>query len=85
MAVAVCLVRAGELLSAEQGITVNVSSRGARVVTRRRWHARELPRLTSTSGEFRAEAKVVYCEPMPSGHFCIGLKFLSATVDWEPT
>jgi hypothetical protein len=84
MVVPVCLVTAEKLLVAEQVMTVNVSSRGARVVTRRRWQLREQPRLASASGEFKAHAKVVYCEPLPGGHFCIGLKFVSAVVDWEP-
>jgi len=84
MAIPVCLVTAEELLVAEQAMTVNVSSQGARVVTRRRWHPKEQPRLASASGEFRAQAKVVYCEPLPGGHFCIGLKFISAIIDWEP-
>jgi PilZ domain len=82
MAIPVCLVTAEELLVAEQAMTVNVSSRGARVVTRRRWQLKEQPRLASPSGEFRAHAKVVYCEPLASGHFCIGLKFISAIVEW---
>ena len=84
MAIPVCLVTADELLVAEQAITVNVSSRGARVMTRRRWQPKEQPRLASESGEFRTHTKVVYCEPLPSGHFCIGLKFISAITDWEP-
>jgi len=85
MAIPVCLVTAEKLLFADQAMTVNVSSRGARVVTRRRWQLEEQPRLASSSGEFRARARVVYCEPLPSGHFCIGLKFISAILDWEST
>lgn len=84
-AIPVCLVTADELLVGEQAITVNVSSRGARVITRRRWQPKEQPRLASASGEFRAHTKVVYCEPLPSGYFCIGLKFISAIKDWERT
>jgi hypothetical protein len=84
MAVPVCLVTAKKLLVAEQAMTVNVSSRGARIVTRRRWQLREQPRLAYASGEFRAHAKVVYCEPLQGGYFCIGLKFVSAVIDWDP-
>jgi hypothetical protein len=82
MAIPVCLVTAEELLVAEQAMTVNVSSQGARVVTRRRWHPKEQPRVAAPSGEFGVHAKVVYCEPLPNGYFCIGLKFLSATMNW---
>jgi hypothetical protein len=85
MAIPVCLVTAEELDFAEEAITVNVSSRGARVVTRRRWYPKEQPRLALARGEFRARTQVVYCQPLPSGHFCIGLKFISAVIDWERT
>jgi hypothetical protein len=85
MAIPVCLVTAEKLLVADQAMTVNVSSRGARVVTRRRWQLEELPRLASSSGELQTQAKVVYCEPLTNGHFCIGLQFLSAITDWKTT
>jgi hypothetical protein len=85
MAIPVCLVTAEKLLVADQAMTVNVSSRGARVVTRRRWQLEELPRLASGSGELQTQAKVVYCEPLTNGHFCIGLQFLSAITDWKTT
>lgn len=84
MAIPVRLVTAGKLLVAEQAVTVNVSSQGARVITRRRWLPKEQPRLAFASGEFKAHAKVVYCEPLRDGRFCIGLKFMSAIIDWEP-
>jgi hypothetical protein len=85
MAIPVCLVIAEKLLFADQAMTVNVSSRGARIITRRRWQLEEQPRLASSSGELRTEAKVVYCEPVTDGLFCIGLQFLSAILDWKPT
>ena len=84
MAIPVCLVAAEKLFIAEQAMTVNVSSQGARVVTRRRWPLDEEPRLAWSSGEFRTHAKVVYCERLADGHFCVGLKFLSARLDWKP-
>jgi hypothetical protein len=85
MAIPVCLVTAEKLLVADQAMTVNVSPHGARIVTRRRWRPEEQPRLASNSGELGTRAKVVYCEPLANGHFCIGLRFLSATMDWKPT
>jgi hypothetical protein len=83
MAIPVCLVTAKKLLVADRAITVNVSSQGARVVTRRRWQPEEEPQLALSSGDLRTQAKVVYCEPLADGHFCIGLKFLSAIMDWK--
>jgi hypothetical protein len=82
MAIPVCLVTAEKLLFADQAMTVNVSPRGARVVTRRRWQPEEQPRLASSSGELGIEAKVVYCEPGSNGDFCIGLQLLSTAMDW---
>jgi len=84
LAIPVCLVVAEKLLVADQAMTVNVSSHGARVITRRRWLLEEQPRLASRSGELLMEARVVYCEPLTNGHFCIGLQFLSAIMDWKP-
>jgi hypothetical protein len=85
MAIPVCLVIAEKLLFADQAMTVNVSSHGARIITRRRWQLEEQPRLASSSGELRTQAKVVYCEPSTHGHFCIGLQFFAAIMDWKPT
>ena len=85
MAIPVCLVTAKKLLFADQALTVNVSPHGARVVTRRRWHPEEEPRLASSSGELEAQAKVVYCEPLADGQFCIGLQFSSAKINWNTT
>jgi hypothetical protein len=85
MAIPVCLVIAEKLLFADQAMTVNVSSRGARILTRRRWQLEEQPRLASSSGELRTQAKVVYCEPATDGLFCVGLQFPSAVMDWKPT
>jgi hypothetical protein len=82
MAVPVCLVTAETLLVADQAMTVNVSPHGARVITRRRWQPKEQPRLASSSGELQTQAKVVYCEPLTNGHFCVGLQFLSVILDW---
>ena len=84
MAVPVCLVIEGKILVPDQGTTVNVSSQGARVATRRRWQPEEQPQIALGTGEIRTQAKVVYCEPQSDGHFCIGLKFLSAIMDWKP-
>jgi len=80
----VCLVVAEKLLVADQAMTVNVSPHGARVLTRRRWQREEQPQLASISGELRTRAKIVYCEPLTDGHFCVGLQFLSAITDWNP-
>jgi hypothetical protein len=84
LAIPVRLVVAEKQVFADQAMTVNVSSQGARIITRRRWLPEEQPRLASSSGEPLTQAKVVYCEPLTNGYFCIGLQFLSAILDWKP-
>ena len=64
-----------QLLAAEGAITANVSPHGARVVTRRPWRADARPWLAPVSSEFRLQAKVIYCQALTNGHFCVGLRF----------
>ena len=82
MAVPVDLVIAEEMLVAERVVTVNVSLHGARVVTKRRWRDEEQPWLASLRSYFRLQAKVVYCQPLTNGDFCVGLKFRASFIDW---
>jgi PilZ domain len=83
IAIPVRLAAAEKLHVAEQAMTVNVSAHGARVVTSRRWQPEERPRIASRSGEFRTQAKVVYCEPLADGRFCVGLQFRPGLMDWR--
>lgn len=83
MAFPVCLVAAEKLVVAEQAMTVNVSPHGARILTRQRWRPEEQARIASGSGELRVRAKVVYCEPLPNGSFCVGLRFQGPFLDWR--
>lgn len=82
LAVPVCLEATEDSPIADQAVTVNVSTHGARVTTKRRWQSEEQARVACASGEFRAHARVVYCEPLADGHFCIGLRFHSPITDW---
>lgn len=66
---------------AEATTIVNVSARGACVLTSRRWPLGKQLDLTSASGEFRRQARVVYCHPVANGHFCTGLEF-GARAPW---
>jgi hypothetical protein len=83
VALPVYLLPAQQLALAERAVTVNVSPRGARVVTKRRWQAEEQPWLASLFNEFRLQSRVVYCQPLPDGHFCVGLSFQSGFIDLE--
>lgn len=59
----------------ERTITEDVSSHGARVVTKRHWRSGEVPLLTPLIGDYPKYAQVVYCDPQPEGAYCVGIKF----------
>lgn len=65
----------------ETTFTVDVSSRGARVSTVRRWRANGTLRIASLPGDFQALARVAYCRPQRAG-FIIGLEFLEPSGQW---
>ncbi len=69
-------------LVAGKAITVNVSPHGARLLTRRFWRAEEHPWLASLRSEFRQRVRVVYCQPLTKGHFCMGLEFRPGFMNW---
>src|SRR5215813_4896485 len=67
---------------AREGITVNVSPHGARVVL-----SQELPRdlrlnVRSMLGSLKARARVVYCEKLDNGLFAVGLELFATVGDW---
>jgi hypothetical protein len=55
-------------LPAETTFTVNVSPHGARVLTKQRWHPEERVLLKSVQGGLRLQARVIYCQHLPSKH-----------------
>jgi len=67
---------------AESTFTENVSERGARVVSTRRWEPNDRLNLVSRSGEFRSSARVAYCQPMQGDGFAVGLEFLEPQGRW---
>ena len=66
----------------ESTFTENVSARGARVVSVRRWEMGERLTFVSRTGEFRSSARVAYCQPMQGDGFAIGLEFLEPKGRW---
>jgi len=66
----------------ETTFTENVSARGARVTTIRRWRINDRLHLATLPGEFRATARVAYCQPRRGNGFAIGLEFLEPTGRW---
>jgi hypothetical protein len=65
---------------AEPAFTENVSTHGARIVTRRRWSPGERVQVESARWNFRSTARVAYCEALPSGEFAVGLEFLNSSM-----
>jgi PilZ domain-containing protein len=67
---------------AESTFTENVSARGARVVSFRRWEQGERLTFVSRTGEFRSPARVAYCHQLQGEGFAIGVEFLEPKGRW---
>lgn len=65
----------------ESTFTENVSSRGARVRSARRWRPGESISVMSLTGGFRSLARVAYCESSPAG-YAVGVEFLELEGQW---
>jgi hypothetical protein len=68
---------------AHEALTENVSAHGARVVSSNPWKLNDRLNLWSLPGDFRARARVVYCEPLGDNSFAIGLQLLASTGEWK--
>jgi hypothetical protein len=66
----------------ENTFTENVSARGARVVSTRRWEKDEPLMLVSRTGEFRSTARVAYCQALHGEGYAIGVEFLEPNGRW---
>lgn len=66
----------------ESTFTENVSARGARVVSTRRWEQGERLTFASRTGEFRSSARVAYCHALQGDGFAIGVEFLEPKGRW---
>ena len=66
----------------ESTFTENVSARGARVVSTRRWEQHEKLIFASCTGDFRSSARVAYCQPLQGEGFAIGVEFLQPQGRW---
>jgi hypothetical protein len=68
---------------AQEALTENVSTHGARVVSTIPWKLNARLNLWALPGDFRARARVVYCEPLGGKSFAIGLQLLAASGQWK--
>jgi hypothetical protein len=71
-------------VAAQQGITENVSPRGARVLTSHPLQPNERITVRSLLGSLRSRARVVYCEPVEKGSFAVGLELYVVAGEWLP-
>jgi hypothetical protein len=62
--------------------TINVSSHGARVLTKAPWAPNQDVSVRSVPGNLYSRALVVYCKPLPNRSFSIGLRLLHPTELW---
>ncbi len=82
MSVAVRIASAPDLPEVETTFTENVSASGARVVTVRCWRPNQIIWISSLPGNFRARARVAYCQPLRGIGYAIGLEFLQPAGRW---
>jgi hypothetical protein len=68
--------------AAQQGVTENVSARGARVVTSKAWQPNDHVTVRSMLGNLRSRARVVYCQPLGNDSFAIGLELFVSVGEW---
>lgn len=70
------------LPGSETTFTENVSARGARVFSNRRWRPNDRLIIATLTGSFRAAARVAYCENTPENGFAVGVEFLEPAGNW---
>ena len=66
----------------ETTFTENVSARGARVLSTRRWKTGDQLTIATLTGSFRAMARVAYCQLVPETGFAVGLEFVEPKGQW---
>jgi len=66
----------------ETTFTENVSPRGARVLSTRRWRPNDRLTISTLTGSFRSIARVAYCQLVPDAGFAVGLEFLEHSGRW---
>jgi PilZ domain len=80
--VAVDLTGLDVRVKAQQGVTENVSARGARVVTSGPWKPNDRIVVRSLQGRLQSRGRVVYCQPLKTGFFAIGLALSASVGEW---
>ncbi len=81
MEVSVQISGHSELPGVELTFTENVSSRGARVLTSRRWRQHDMLMVSSPTG-FQSAGRVAYCERARGEDYVIGVEILQPGTTW---
>jgi hypothetical protein len=82
-AVAVMLTSPNPVVPTELTLTENISSTGARVVTKGLWSANDSLVIKSLEGDLQSEARVIYRQPMRENVHAIGLQLLAPKGNWR--
>jgi hypothetical protein len=85
MKVTALLVGKHDKLGVETGLTEDVSSRGARVISASPWPLGDTILVAIPGFHFTAAARVAYCHPLQDGRFGVGLEFVVASEPLEMT
>jgi len=67
----------------ELTVTENISSRGARIVTKGLWWANDSLVVKSLEGDLQSEARVIYRQPKREDVHAIGLELIAPKGNWQ--
>ncbi|HKV04458.1 MAG TPA: PilZ domain-containing protein [Candidatus Acidoferrales bacterium] len=82
MEVVVRITGHAALPGTEATFTENVSLRGARVLSTRRWKINDRLVITTLAGSFRSLARVAYCQTVRQSGYAVGLEFVETSGSW---
>jgi PilZ domain len=85
MKVTALLVGGRAKLGVETGLTENLSSRGARVISTSEWSRNDTILVAVPGFHFTSAARVAYCDALGDGRFSTGLEFVPAGPHLEIT
>lgn len=83
MAVAVMVTSLDSTFPTELTLTENISSRGARVVTRSLWRLDDSPVIKSLQGDLYSQARIIYRERIREDVYAIGLQLIAPQGHWQ--
>ena len=66
----------------ESTFTQDVSARGAKVLSVRRWRKNQRLTLEALAGGFQSVARVAYCRPEAGTGYAVGLELVETTGKW---